>query len=232
MRVIITYLLSTLFLVTSGFAQTDSTELSTSFIPKEIKGELLYVEKYSQLSPSESIYVANVERGKATRDECIENIYFYNLVFRRKINAEIAKVFDKHNKLDNIQVASTRDINENIENNIRFVLKAEYSAKDLVKDIVYSPEYYIYDQLEDIRYASFWSLDATLETLESFKWYSNNRIADDTQQATVDDYVSKRIPDKPKPKRQRVSRMPRSSKILLGGVLTLGVLAIINAIFE
>ena len=171
-----------------GYAQKDSINKSSSWVPKELKGEVLYVEKYSEVTVDESIEIVNGAISEKTSDKLLDNIYSYNVVFRRKINNEIQTVFNDY-ELGNIATASTRDIRENLKDDIRFILKAEYSAEDLIRDKSYNARYYIYDQETKTRYKSFWSLEATLKSLKSFNWYANNRITDDTAQASVDDYM-------------------------------------------
>ncbi|MCJ8289044.1 MAG: hypothetical protein HRT58_06475 [Crocinitomicaceae bacterium] len=217
MRCIICLLIILLSAVNLCLAQTDSTTTSSSLIPKEMKGELLHVEKYSELSSDESSEIVNVRTVKSERDECLENIYAYNLVFRRKMNNEIESIFDSY-KLGNINLVSTRDIKENLDNNIRFILKAQFSAEDMVKGDNYSPYYYIYDQDKDIKYKSFRSLEVFLESLESFNWYAANRITDETSQRAVDDYIERNLPNEQKPIMSKSTR-----NVILGTLAFVGL---------
>lgn len=126
-------------------------------------------------------------------------------MFRRKINTEIKTVFDKY-KLPNIEIASTRDIEENLDSTIRFILKAEFTTQDLVKGYEYNPSYYIYDQYLDIRYSSFANLDVTLEALESFNWFTENRVTEETSQIVIDEYVERNLPKERKPLMSKSTR--------------------------
>jgi hypothetical protein len=208
-------------------AQTDSTTISNSWIPKELRSDVLFLEKYSEISVDESKDIVKSNFSPKKRDEYLENIYGYNLVFRRKINSEIQTIIDEY-ELPNLSVSSTRDIRENLENNIRFVLKADYSAADLIKGKPYDPDVYIYDQQEDIRYQSFWGLEACLKSLKSYNWFAQNRITDEMPQSEIDSYVERNIPDEPRPRR----RMRRSTKVGLVAILGYAALFIINALTE
>ena len=221
-------LLSILIVVLSAanfcLAQKQTTT-SLSWIPKEMKGEMVFVEKYSEITRVESNDIVNIRTVKGKRDECLANINSYNLVFRRKINYEIETVFDKH-KLDNIKTLSTRDISENLDNNIRFVLKAEFSSEDLVKGGDYSPKYYLYDQEKGIRYKSFTNLEIMLKSLKSYNWYAENRITDETTQAKIDDYVERNMPSEPR------QLMSRSTKAQILAALGFAGIFAINAVIE
>lgn len=205
-------------------AQTVSTTDSSSWIPKELKNELLYLEKYSEISTEESVEIIKYAGGSESRDEYLENIYLYNLVWRRKINSGIQAVIDNY-ELSNLSVSTTRDIRENLNNNIRFILKAEYSSKELVKGKSYSPRFYIYDQREDIRYLSYPSLEAFLKSYKSFNWYADNRITAETTQETIDDYIERNIPNERKPLMSKSTRTTILGSMVFVGVMILGYIA-------
>ncbi len=199
--------------------------VSSSWIPKELKNELLYLEKYSEISTEESVEIIKYAGGGSeSRDEYLENIYLYNLVWRRKINSGIQAVIDKY-ELSTLSVSTTRDIRENLNNNIRFILKAEYSSEELVKGKSYSPRFYIYDQQDDIRYLSYPSLEAFLKSYKSYNWYADNRITAETSQETIDDYIERNIPNERKPLMSKSTRTTILGSMVFVGLAILGYIA-------
>lgn len=211
-------------LCNSCYSQTTSPELEETSnskstiktrIPKELIGNVLYFEKYSEIGHEQAVQI--IESDSYNRDGRLENIFEFNLVFRRKMNSQIEAVIN-NSHIENMVVLSSRDIKEDLNNEIRFILKSEFSEKDIVSGKLYNPEYYIYDQLTGISYETYPGLETFLASYKSFLWYADNRVKADTPQTAIDKYIDQNLPNERKP-----LMSPSTRRIILAVLGSVGI---------